>query len=85
MKREKVFGTPITNWSWDLTMDDDRALAEYIIEYLEKEGIEYIIEKYVLDEKWVKIRVNCDDRTMAILRQMVEDFEYDWTEETALA
>lgn len=86
IKREKLFGRAINDWVLDLTMEDDAALVEYMLSYLDRLNIEYRIEKHVSNDNWIYIRVDCDDEMMSILRGLMADFEYDWDEEeTALA
>lgn len=85
MKREKLFGRAINRMALDLRFEDDRILAEYIIDYLEKMDIKYIIATNVLNRNWIHIRVDCDNEMMSILRQLIEDFEYDFDEEGEIA
>lgn len=81
MKRTKLFGRAINNWAMDLNDEEYAALFDYMISYLKRLNINYEIQKSAFDETHVYIRVDCDDEMMDILRNLYEDFEYDWSEE----
>lgn len=81
MKRTKLFGRAINDWAMDLNDEEHAALFDYMINYLKRLNINYEIQKSVLNENHVYIRVDCDDEMMDILRNLYEDFEYDWSEE----
>jgi dimeric dUTPase (all-alpha-NTP-PPase superfamily) len=81
MKKNKLFGRAINDWAIDLDYEDHVALFDYMIDWLKKLNINYEIEKSYHDENHVYIRVDCDDEMMDILRNLYEDFEYDWSEE----
>lgn len=81
MKRTKLFGRAINDCSMNLNDEEHAALFDYMITYLDRINIKYEIEKSVLNENQVYIRVDCDDEMMRILRNLYEDFEYDWSEE----
>ena len=81
MKKTKLFGRAINDWAISLEYEDHVALFDYMIDWLKKLNIDYEIEKRYHDENRVYIRVDCDDEMMEILRDLYENFEYDWSEE----
>ena len=82
-KMKKLFGRPINECAMNLDDEEFAALFDYMIEYLNRLGIYYEIEKSVFNERLVYIRVDCDDEMMGILRNLYLDFEYWCDEEEA--
>ena len=84
-KHAKLFGRAINRYFLDMDMEDDVALVEYMIDYIKAYDIDYMIREVTcLNKKYIEIRVDCDDEMMRFLRNIMENFEYDWEAGMAL-